>query len=214
MLRMRAAFVVHAAMFVTVIAGCSDLGPATAPTVSATASPNPNNNLSALIQVQTTRADSLRVVPAPGSVSFTSTPWFAANGGATQVPLLGLHERSSYSAIVEAAGPGGVTQSAPIAITTGDLPESLRSVRITTVRGTATTGFNYAALDTGHWTRRLRRRIRQYRGDRLVSWLSEWRAKRRVRPTAERELHNLPGRFPRVGGHDGRYIHRVHAGRR
>jgi Arylsulfotransferase (ASST) len=131
-------------------AACTDLGPRDSPTVSASFAPSPNNNLSALVNVTTTRADSVRVIPAAGSASFPATPYFFDTSGTTQVPVLGLRASSSYSIVAEAVGARGMTQSQPITLSTGDLPESLRSVRITTLKGTPTTGFNYAALDIGH----------------------------------------------------------------
>ncbi len=129
------------------MAACSDSpsAPSPAPTVTATASANPNNVLSALVDVQTTNTDSVRVVSGSGASRVVLTPWFASTGASMRIAVLGLKKLTSYSLTVEATGVGKNATAAPIAFTTGDLPELLGLIHVRTLQGTATTGYMLTA---------------------------------------------------------------------
>ena len=133
-----------------VIAACSDSssGPVNSPTVSATASINPRNNLSVLVDLQLSNTDSVRISSVEGASSRV-TPFFTTDGATARIPVLGLKKQTAYTLTVEAIGPGGSTVSSPVAITTGDLPDLLKPVRIATLSGTNTTGYMLTTLDFG-----------------------------------------------------------------
>ncbi len=136
---------------IAAFAACSDSSsaPRTAPSVAATAIVNPRNNLSALIDVQFTEADSLRVLSVENGTRSAVTPFIAASGSMGRLPVLGLRRLTTYSLVVEAVGSGGTTVSQPVSITTGDLPQSLKNVSLTTLRGSGTRGYIYFAVNIG-----------------------------------------------------------------
>ncbi|MGH9419022.1 MAG: hypothetical protein ACRD3J_03540, partial [Thermoanaerobaculia bacterium] len=131
------------------VAACdnSSTPPSQLPTVTATAALNPNNNLSALVDAQTAKADSARVVSINGSSHIPLTPFFSAAQSPVRIPVLGLRSLTTYSLAVEVLGSGGSATSTPIAFTTGDLPARLKPVHIATVSGANTTGYLYASVN-------------------------------------------------------------------
>jgi hypothetical protein len=136
------------------LSACSDSPsePPLSPTVTATASANPNNVLSALVDVQTTSVDSVRVVVGSGAAVVALTPWFPSTAASMRVPVLGLRKLTSYSLTVEARGLGKTATSSPIAFTTADLPDPLGLIRVRTVTGIPTPGYMLTASDVGSTT--------------------------------------------------------------
>src|SRR5215208_1609997 len=114
---------------------------------AASAAPNPENVLSAIVSVALTGADSARVTYTPSGGTSEQTPYVRVpDDGALRVALVGLSPSATYSAIVEAVGPGSASAvpSSPVSFSTGELPAFLRTLSFT-VTGNPSPGYRIAS---------------------------------------------------------------------
>ncbi len=102
--------------------------------------PNPNNVLSAIVTFTVTNADSARVVYWEDGEPASSTPYIAAGDRPTRIATLGLRAGSLVHHVVEAVGAGGASVSLPVQLSTPDLPQNLREVRLE-MTGTPSPGY-------------------------------------------------------------------------
>ena len=117
--------------------GPSDLPP----TVTAAAAvPNPENAISALIELNTAAGDSARIAFAEGGGPVVRTPYQAIRPGVDTIVALGLRPATSYTLTAEVSGAGGTTRSPGLAFSTGALPPALAALRLTAT-GTPSAGY-------------------------------------------------------------------------
>lgn len=137
------------AALIATLDGCSDAGQGSPskPVVSATAAVSPDNDLALLVSAAVTDADSVRVVSIAGGTRTALTPYFDASGTQVRVPVLALKPATAYSLSVDALGPGGAASSASFSITTGDLPDVLKPIRMRTVKGASSAGYLLTAIN-------------------------------------------------------------------
>ncbi len=90
---------------------------------------NPNNVLSAIVNVDSSNAASLRVeYAAAGGNDTGSTPDFDVKANSTALPVLGLMPQTDYTFQVVAKGQDGtIVQSDPVPFQTGSLPNGIPS---------------------------------------------------------------------------------------
>lgn len=106
--------------------------------ISATA--NPHSNLSTVISFRAEGVDSARVLYESADEPAGATPFVRIRRGVHRILVLGLRSGTSYSMFVEAMGEGATVRSERVRATTGDLPEAIRSLRLSD-RGMPTRGY-------------------------------------------------------------------------
>jgi hypothetical protein len=116
--------------------------------ITAAASLNSHNALSAVIALTAERADSARVVTLGESQSADSTPFLRVRAGPDTIVVLGLHPRTAYRHVVEVIGPDGTARSDTISFTTGPVPDPLQLVGINTT-GIGGPGLTLTSLQVG-----------------------------------------------------------------
>jgi hypothetical protein len=116
--------------------------------LSAAAAANPHNDLSVLVAVTAENADSARVLYSADGQPPDSTPYSRLGQGAGTIAVLGLQAATSYESVVQVAGSGGAAESENVVFTSGELPELLRRVAITTT-GTGGPGLTLTSLPDG-----------------------------------------------------------------
>jgi arylsulfotransferase ASST len=92
---------------------------------------NQYNALSTVVTFVCERCDSVRVRYESGDGITGATPFVQAGASAGRIVVLGLRPRSSYAFAVEAQGGGGAARSASVTASTGELPASIRALRLT-----------------------------------------------------------------------------------
>ena len=88
-----------------------------------------NNVVSATLRFTAHHADSARVVWDDGNGDQGATPFVATKGGTANVAVLGLLASHRYALAIEARGSAAVVSDA-VSLTTGELPEPIRSLRL------------------------------------------------------------------------------------
>lgn len=104
------------------------------------AAPNAYNALSIVVSVRATGGDSAHVLYADGSGPERATPYLRVRRDTAHLVALGLAPSTAYSVRVEVRGLAGADTSAPIAVTTGSLPDVLRGLHLE-VSGTPSPGY-------------------------------------------------------------------------
>lgn len=109
--------------------------------LGATVAPNATNTL-ALSAVAVSRgADGARVLYRAGA-GVDSTPWFGVEeDGTVEVPIVALTAGTTYKAVIELQGEGGITRSDTLTGTTGQLPAPLAALRLEFTGPPPTDGF-------------------------------------------------------------------------
>jgi hypothetical protein len=128
--------------------GCGtepNTGPVDAPptVIAAAAMQNPENAISAFIELATAAGDSARIEFAESGGAVERTPFQAIRPGVDTIVALGLRPGTSYTLTAEVSGPGGSTRSPELAFTTGPLPPALAALRLT---GTGTPSAGYTMI--------------------------------------------------------------------
>jgi hypothetical protein len=116
--------------------------------LSATASPNPHNALSADIVFRADQADSARVMYWSGDLTADSTPYTRVSGRQDTIVPLGLRPSTSYRQIVELVGPEGTAHSDTLAFTTEALPDLIQRISVTTT-GAGGPGLTLTSVQVG-----------------------------------------------------------------
>jgi hypothetical protein len=122
--------------------------PAVPRVLSAVASANPHNALSASIVVAAENADSARALYFADGQPLDSTPYSRLAQGAGSIVPLGLRAATTYHSVIQVGGSGGTAKSDSVLFTTGELPEILQRVTITTT-GTGGSGLNLTSMSFG-----------------------------------------------------------------
>src|SRR3954451_9048454 len=121
-------------------------GPVVPPQLSVvSATINPLNNLSTLLEVKGSNVDSVRIVYTSADGKRSATPFSRLTGSITRLAALGLAPSTVYSHMVEAYGPGGEISVGPFALSSGPLPVLLSNVKLS-ISGTPTNGHLLTSL--------------------------------------------------------------------
>jgi arylsulfate sulfotransferase len=149
---MHAKYIVGAAL-AFVVAACSDAGKTNAPFApaqlsSVTVAANPNNVLSAIVSVNGTGADSVRVAYWTGSEPHQFTPFVSGIDANGRIAVLGLRAGTAYNFSIEAMTANASAASDSVAFSTGALPTFLENASL---KGATplTGGYVLTALNDG-----------------------------------------------------------------
>ena len=99
---------------------------------SVTPAANPWNAVSIVVTFRASEADSARVVYESANDAPGATPFLAIRGGESRITVLGLRASTTYSLSVQAIGARATVQSGVVPATTGELPEAVRALRLST----------------------------------------------------------------------------------
>src|SRR3954454_8545973 len=124
------------------------LQPATAPGVaSARISADSNNVLSALISFDG-EGDSARVVYVGRNQPRDSTPYIRLHQGSDTIAILGLRPGTTYHSVIQVSSAAGLSSSDTLVYTTGELPELLERISISTT-GASSPGLTLTSAQVG-----------------------------------------------------------------
>jgi len=122
--------------------------PATIPGISsAKVFANPNNVLSAVVTFDG-EGDSARVVYVGKHQPPDSTPFVGLHEGTDTIVTFGLRPGTTYRNVIQVAGGSGLSSSDSLVYTTGNLPELLQRISVTT-SGTGSPGLTLTSAQVG-----------------------------------------------------------------
>lgn len=101
---------------------------------------NPWSTVSAVVTFRAAEADSARVNYESVDDASGATPFVAIRRGEGRITVLGLRAGTTYSLAVQAIGARATVQSEAVLTTTGELPDALRTLRLS-VTGVPSAGY-------------------------------------------------------------------------
>jgi Arylsulfotransferase (ASST) len=116
--------------------------------VTATASANPHNSLSANVVFKTEDADSARLMYLGENQPLDSTPYVTVAGRTDTLTAVGLHPSTTYHAVLQVGGALGTSRSDTLTFTTGALPELLQHISVSAT-GSGGPGLTLTSVQVG-----------------------------------------------------------------